>query len=152
MYCKANVSFLNRLSKFCTKSVRIVKRTKTNTFTCKLCAWVIFIILFTGAVSHLPQIPGNSGWGVNGKRFFGSSHWKIPGQTEILKRWSRFPDWDVPNRNSFTIYPGYWYSWHGNKVHTYIHTLLARPHGAFQSQLKVWGSALAWDKPKARRK
>ena len=27
----------------------------------------------------LPQIPGNSGWDVNGKRFFGSSHWKIPG-------------------------------------------------------------------------
>ena len=30
-------------------------------------------------VYHLPQIPGNSGWDVNGKRFFGSSHWKIPG-------------------------------------------------------------------------
>ena len=30
-------------------------------------------------VYHLPQIPGNSGWVVNGKRFFGSSHWKIPG-------------------------------------------------------------------------
>ena len=29
-------------------------------------------------VYHLPQIPGNSGWDVNGKRFFGSSHWKIP--------------------------------------------------------------------------
>ena len=26
------------------------------------------------------QIPGNSAcWNVNGKRFFGSSHWKIPG-------------------------------------------------------------------------
>ena len=42
--------------------------------------------LFTRVVSHLPQIPGNSGWDVNGKRFFGSSYWKIPGQTEILKR------------------------------------------------------------------
>ena len=30
-------------------------------------------------VYHLPQIPGNSGWDVNDKRFFGSSHWKIPG-------------------------------------------------------------------------
>ena len=30
-------------------------------------------------VYHLPQIPGNSAWDVNGKRFFGSSHWKIPG-------------------------------------------------------------------------
>ena len=30
-------------------------------------------------VYYLPRIPGNSGWDVNGKRFFGSSHWKIPG-------------------------------------------------------------------------
>ena len=30
-------------------------------------------------VYHLPQIPGNSGWDVNGKQFCGSSHWKIPG-------------------------------------------------------------------------
>ena len=29
-------------------------------------------------VYHLPQISGNSGWDVNGKRFCGSSHWKIP--------------------------------------------------------------------------
>ena len=28
--------------------VRIVKGRKPNIFTCKLCAWVIFIILFTG--------------------------------------------------------------------------------------------------------
>ena len=28
--------------------VRIVKGPKSNIFTCKLCAWVIFIILFTG--------------------------------------------------------------------------------------------------------
>ena len=35
---------------------------------------------------HLPRIPGNSGWDANGKRVFGSSHWKIPGTTaEILK-------------------------------------------------------------------
>ena len=30
-------------------------------------------------VYHLPQIPGNFIWDVNGKRFCGSSHWKIPG-------------------------------------------------------------------------
>ena len=30
-------------------------------------------------IYHLPQIPGNSCWDVNGKRFCGSSHWKIPG-------------------------------------------------------------------------
>ena len=29
---------------------------------------------------------------------------KFPGQTKILKWQSRFPDWDVPNGNSFTIY------------------------------------------------
>ena len=28
-------------------------------------------------VYHLPQIPGNFCWDVNGKRFFGLSHWKI---------------------------------------------------------------------------
>ena len=30
-------------------------------------------------VYHLPKIPGNSVWDVNGTRSFGSSHWKIPG-------------------------------------------------------------------------
>ena len=30
-------------------------------------------------VYHLPQIPGNFGWDVNGKRFLGASQWKIPG-------------------------------------------------------------------------
>ena len=30
-------------------------------------------------VYHLPQIRGNSCWDVNGKRFCGLSHWKIPG-------------------------------------------------------------------------
>ena len=30
-------------------------------------------------VYHLPQIPGNSCWDVNDKRFYGSSQWKIPG-------------------------------------------------------------------------
>ena len=34
--------------------------------------------VFTWVVYHLPQIPGNSGLDVNGKRFFGSTHWKIP--------------------------------------------------------------------------
>ena len=34
---------------------------------------------FTLVVYHLPNIPGNFCWDVNGKRFFVSSHWKIPG-------------------------------------------------------------------------
>ena len=33
----------------------------------------------TKVVYHLPQIPRNFGWDVNGKRFFSSSHWEIPG-------------------------------------------------------------------------
>ena len=33
----------------------------------------------TTVVYHLTQIPGNSCWDVNGKRFYGSSLWKIPG-------------------------------------------------------------------------
>ena len=44
--------FLKSLRKFCSKQfaffyVRIVKGPKTKIFTCKWCAWVIFIILFT---------------------------------------------------------------------------------------------------------
>ena len=39
----------------------------------------MFAAMFVIMVAyHLPQIPGNSGWDVNGKWFFGSSHWKIP--------------------------------------------------------------------------
>ena len=37
-------------------------------------------------VYHLPQIPGNFGWDVNGKRFLIRPTGKFPGQTEILKR------------------------------------------------------------------
>ena len=37
-------------------------------------------------VYHLPQIPENSCWDVNGKRFVIRPTGKFPGQTEILKR------------------------------------------------------------------
>ena len=43
-------------------------------------------------VCLLPQIPGNSCWDVNGKRFCGSSHWKITGT----------------NRNSEKVIPFSW--------------------------------------------
>ena len=36
-----------------------------------------FIMEDSKVVYHLPQIPGNSSWDVKGKRFSGSSHWKI---------------------------------------------------------------------------
>ena len=55
-------------------------------------------------VYHLPQIPGNSSWDVNGKRFFVSSHWKIPGTNRNSEKVVPFPDRDVPNGNLFTIY------------------------------------------------
>ena len=42
-------------------------------------------------VYHLPQIPGNSGWDVNGKQFFGSSHWKIPGTNGNSEKVVPFP-------------------------------------------------------------
>ena len=40
----------------------------------------------TWVVYHLPQIPGNSCCDVNGKRFFGSSHWKISGTNGISEK------------------------------------------------------------------
>ena len=44
-------------------------------------------------VYHLQRIPGNSGWDVNGKRFFGSFCGKIPGtngNSEKVVPFSRF--------------------------------------------------------------
>ena len=55
-------------------------------------------------VYHLPQIPGNFGWDVNGKRFLGASQWKIPGTNGNSEKVVPFPGWDVSNGNSFTIY------------------------------------------------
>ena len=43
---------------------------------------------------HLVKISGISGYVVNGTRFVGSSHWKIPRKVENLKRWARFPGWN----------------------------------------------------------
>ena len=44
-------------------------------------------------VSHLPQIPANSSWDVNVKRFFGSSHWKIPGTNGNSEKVVPFSRW-----------------------------------------------------------
>ena len=44
-------------------------------------------------VYHSPQIPGNSCWDANGKRYFGLSHWKIPGingNFEKVDQFSRY--------------------------------------------------------------
>ena len=50
---------------------------------------------FTGVYGcyHLPQFPGNSCWDVNGKRFFGSSYWKIP--PDKRKFWKGSPVFPV---------------------------------------------------------
>ena len=40
-------------------------------------------------VYHLSQISGHSGRDVNGKCFFGLSHWKIPGNSEKVVPSSR---------------------------------------------------------------
>ena len=59
----------------------------------------------TVVVYHLPQIPRNFGWDVNGKRFFGSSHWEIPGtngDSEKVVPFSRLTiRMEIP---AFTIY------------------------------------------------
>ena len=53
---------------------------------------------------HLVKISGNFGSAVSGKRFIGSSHWKIPGKSGKSKRQARFPGWNVPNGISCSIY------------------------------------------------
>ena len=65
-------------------------------------------------VYHLPRIPGNSGWDVNGKRFFGSSHWKIPGtngNSEKVVLFSRLgrSEWNRLPFTSFLSFLGSWF-------------------------------------------
>ena len=43
------------------------------------------VIVLCGCLP-LPQILGNSCWDANGKRFVGSSHWKIPGTNGHSKK------------------------------------------------------------------
>ena len=43
---------------------------------------------------HLVKISGISGSAVNGTRFVGSFHWKIPRKSGKSKRWARFPGWN----------------------------------------------------------
>ena len=64
---------------------------------------------FTGVYGcyHLPQFPGNSCWDVNGKRFFGSSYWKIPprnGNSEKVVPFSRLERSRMEIRLPFTSF------------------------------------------------
>ena len=43
---------------------------------------------------HLLKISGISGSAVNGTRFVGSSHWKIPRKSGKSKKVARFPGWN----------------------------------------------------------
>ena len=61
---------------------------------------------------HLVKIFGNFGSAVNGKRFVGSSHWKIPGKSGKSKKVGPFSRLERSERNfvfhllvSRTLYP-----------------------------------------------
>ena len=49
-----------RRKQFASFYLRIVKEAKSNVFTCKLCAWVIFIILLTGLLCD--RIPSRTNY------------------------------------------------------------------------------------------
>ena len=78
----------------------------------------------TWGAFHLAKNSENSGSGVNGKRFFGSPDWKIPGESGTAQEvvpFSRLerPDWFL----AFQLqYPGslYQFQAHGNEIVTYI--------------------------------
>ena len=64
---------------------------------------------------HSVKIPGNFGSAVNGKRFVGSSHWKIPGESinskkvDPLSRLERFERNFVPGGGGTPIHYLYGY-------------------------------------------
>ena len=53
---------------------------------------------------HLVKISGISGSAVNGTRFVGSSHWKIPRKSGKSKKVVPFSLLEIPNRMSCSIY------------------------------------------------
>ena len=53
---------------------------------------------------HLVKISGISGYVVNGTRFVGSSHWKIPRKVENLKKVGPFSRLEFPKGMSCSIY------------------------------------------------
>ena len=89
----------------------------------------------TRVVYHLPQIPGNSGWDVNGKGFFGSSHWKIPGTNRNSEKVVPFSDSDVPNGNSFAIYKFLEFRTSFTDVVTRIQSSASRKPGNFRQMV-----------------
>ena len=53
---------------------------------------------------HLVKISGISGSAVNGTRFVGSSHWRIPRKSGKSKKVGPFPRLEFPNGMSCSIY------------------------------------------------
>ena len=74
---------------------KIIIRTAVYTFT--------RLQLSKGAF-HLAKISGISGSAVNGTRFAGSSHWKIPRKSGKSKKVGPFPRLEFPNGMSCSIY------------------------------------------------
>ena len=60
--------------------------------------------LETMGAFHLVKISGISGSAVNGTRFVGSSHWKIPGKSGKSKKVVPFSRLEFPNGMSCSIY------------------------------------------------
>ena len=54
-------------------------------------------------IFHLPKNSGNSGWDVNGTRFFGSFHWTFSGINGISKKVVPFSPWKLSNQNVFHL-------------------------------------------------
>ena len=63
----------------------------------------VFTTKTTGAF-HLVNNSGNSGSAVNGTRFVGSSHWKIPRKSGKSKKVGPFSRLEFPNGMSCSIY------------------------------------------------
>ena len=63
-----------------------------------------YIDCMTVGAFHLVKISGISGSAVNGTRFVGSSHWKIPRKSGRSKKVSPFSRLEFPNGMSCSIY------------------------------------------------
>ena len=76
---------------------------------------------------HLVKISGISGSAVNGTRFVGSSHWKIPRKSGKSKKVGPFSRLEFPNGMSCSIYVSrslYQFQVHGR----------APPRGSFENE------------------
>ena len=85
-------------------------------------------------VHLLPQIPWNSSWDVNGKRFFGSSHWKIPGTNRNSEKVASFSWLGRSKWKFFYRLQVSWVSYHYHVV-TRIQSSAALQSGNFRQMV-----------------